>query len=292
MPLLVPSKTIMGEWGSVEGPYLGVRSVSAFGTQITPGLNAYGSPVKVGSNLTVDAWAIWINVNGVAVSDVVKECVVQIGFDFSGGTTFPSSPDEFNSITLLASQASFYNVMGGGCSWYFPLRIPAGTAILARAAMGESTFPAAFVQWVAYGRPKYPEVVRRGSWVETLGTINVGAGTYGTPVTAGTTSEGVAVQLGTLARPAWYFEYGCGTNDATMTTDVLHVDVLRDSATGPHIIQDARWTTDVSEQSSKQPSLLQNPVVDCPAGTPIYGRMQNSGSNTSGYRMLVNAVGG
>lgn len=83
-----------------------------------------------------------------------------------------------------------------------------------------------------------------------------------------------------------------GVNDGSMTGKGLHVDLLRDSSTGPVILQDLNFTTGGAELISKPSSLMCNPVADVPGGTEIFGRAQCSGTLDAAYSMAAFGCGG
>lgn len=292
MTLLSPTKTI-GIFEYIEGSHETTRpAASNWGTVMTPGNNTWGTAVQVGSDVVEDLWAIEFVFTGGGVSTATKSTLVQIGFDFSGGTTFPASPDRYNSITLLVGATVGYNV-GRGTGFWFPLGIPAGTAILMRASTENATVGSVYGAWTGWGRPKYPEATRRGQYVESLGAVE--ATSRGTAVTPGTTSEGTAVLLGTIGtdHPCWYWEFGFSPyNDTTQTANAVHCDLLAGSATGDVILQNGYAYTNAGEALCKLPSIHRFPYADVPGNTGIYGRAQASGTLDANYGMMANGVGG
>lgn len=290
MSLLSPSKSI-GIFNHIEGSHEADRpATGAWGTATTPGQNTYGTAVEIGSNTTEDLWAIGFKITGIAVSGSAKDALVQIGFDFAGGTTFPASPDRYNSITLLASCAGNNNT--GPVNFWFPLGLPSGTKIMARSSVNNATVGQARVAWTGWGRPKYPEATRRGQYVEGLGATP--ASSSGTTITPGTTSVGTAELLGTIDanHPCWFWEYGYGINDSTMTAVGLHVDLLAGSATGDVILQNAFLRTSGGEVIDKMASVYRMPFADVPGGTGVYGRSQSSGTPDADNSMMAYGVGG
>lgn len=290
MTLLSSSKSI-GLFNHIEGSHEATRpQVTNMGSITTPGNNTFGTALSIGSNTTVDLWALEFTITGVAVSAAAKDLLVQIGFDFAGGTTFPASPDRYNSITLLASCAIGYNL--GFVKYFFPLGIPAGTKIMARSSVNNATVGGATVQWTGWGRPKYPEATRRGQYVESLGAVT--ASSRGTTVTPGTTSEGTAVSMGSLAAdlPCWYWEFGYGINDSTMANAAIHCDLLAGSAAGDVILQNGYVRTTSGEGINKLPSIHRFPFAEVAGGTEIFARAQCSGTPDSANSMMAYGVGG
>lgn len=294
MPLLVPSKTPFGEFTYREGSHLTTRPTSVqHGTSLTPGNNTFGTALQVGADVAVELWGIKFWISGLGASTLAKDGLVQVGFDFAGGTTFPASPDRYNSIMLLTGAASAYGTNGSPpAQFYFPLRIPAGTAILARASTNNATVGTVGVAWQGVGRPKYPESIRRGSYVESLGVTT--ATSSGTAITPGTTSEGTAVSLGTLNAdaPCWWWEIGWGVNDATTNALCYHADLLRDSSTGPVIVENLLINHTGGEMISKPSTADLMPISDVPGGTQIYGRAQCSTTSDAAISMMAYGVGG
>lgn len=162
------------------------RPAAANGTSVTPGTSSEGSWTAVGSALSYDGFGLLININSAFTASTPRNYVVDIGFDPAGGTSFTETIRD-----LLAGGATTY-AAGGGCWYYFPIYIPAGTAIGARAQGTNAT--ALRVGWLVMQRPMNPSMVRKGSFCETIG-LTAGA-IVGTAVTAGTTSEGSWTSIG------------------------------------------------------------------------------------------------
>lgn len=290
MPLLVPHKSPVGEFTAREGSHLTSRPAVDYGTSLTPGNNAYGTAVQVGVNTTLECWGLHINVNSINVSAAAKDSLTQIGIDFSGGATFPVTPTKYNSITLLTSCAANYASNGHGVNYYFPLYLPAGTSIMARGSTNNGTVGTQNVNWIVYGRPKNPEAVRRGQFVQSMGIVE--AGSNGTTLTPGTTSEGTAVSVGTVDVESWYWEWGRGCNDSTMTATAMHTDILMGASSGPVIVENLVSGSASAEAIRKPASLEKAPIYSVAAGTEIFARMQCSGAVDSNNSVAVYAVQG
>jgi hypothetical protein len=290
---LLSSTQTIGSYTYIEGSHESTRpATSNWGQTITPGNNTWGTAAQVGSDVAEDLWAIEFTFTNVGVSNNSKSALVQVGFDFAGGTTFPASPDRYNSITLVASNAISYQ-SGFGCQYWFPLGIPAGTAILMRGTTENATVGTIACNWTGWGRPKYPEATRRGAYVESLGVVE--ASSRGTVITPGTTSDGSpTTSLGTLAadHPCWYWEFGFGVhNDTTQGNNAVHCDLLN-ASTGEILLQNGRAFTTSGEAAGKQASLCRMPFHDVAGGTEIFGRAQTSGTLDATYHMTAYGVGG
>ena len=245
------------------------RPASANGTSVTPAVGSYGTAVQLGSDLTQDAYGILINMNTNFTSNTSRNTVVTIGIDESGGT---SPTDKITG--LLCGGASAYTRSGGGIWYYFPLFIPAGSAIFAKA---QSTVTTAIrVGCVTLSQPANPAAIRKGSFVETVG-ITAPAGVAITP---GTTGESAWTLIGTTTLRTWWVQFGVQqtTADTAWTLTALHCDVAVGTAgTKDIIIKDANVNFDTGEYAGS-PQMAAGVEWDIPAGSSIYMRLQGSGT--------------
>jgi hypothetical protein len=262
----------------------GTRPVAAMGTAITPAQNAYGTYASMisGGSLTDDVYEIEININTVGISAAARDCVVSLGLDPAGGTTYTSICD------LLVGPASPYNILGGGTWFKFPYFIRAGTSIGLAAAVNSATLTAinGFVRVKC--RPSHPEQIMIGRYIDQFGVTF--ASSSGTALTEGGASEGAYVQVGAaLTRPIWYLEFGYGCNNATMSAQLSEIDVAVGDATNKlNVINGAAVTSNASEQQSKS---AQGRYCVAATGALLYGRAQSSAGNT-GSSIALYGVGG
>lgn len=247
------------------------RPAAAFGTSITPGNNTMGSWASVISSASVthDIWGFLININSVAVSATAKDCLVDIGIDPAGGSSYTTIIP-----TLLASCAAPYNVGSGGVWYFFPLWKKSGCTVAARAQVNNATVGTARVFITLLGDPVHPETTRVGQSVEAIGVDT--ANSRGTVVTLGTTSDGAWTSLGTTTNKCFFWQVGFGTNDTTMTAAGIHLDIASGDATNKKIlIQDSLVTVTTAEQI-QNPPLTIGCAANVAAGATIYGRGQSS----------------
>lgn len=288
-------------WGLIINSVAdGTRPAAAWGTSITPGNNAYGSYASViaGASVTHDAYGILININSNSVAATIRDALVTIGFDPAGGTSFGGlggvTGREINH--LLASCAPTYTlaVPGvGGISYFFPLKIPAGTSIGAKASVNNATVGTLRVSCKLFCKPSAPELVRVGSYVKTFGETT--ASSRGTAFTPGGASEGTYVQLGSAIAaadsPLWYWECGIGIDNTAITANVVHVDVGLGDATNKRIAIDNQWFgMSTNETIGKAAGgAYQNGA----AGDLVYVRGQSgpAGPDT-GFTAIAYGVGG
>lgn len=259
-------------------------TTSAWGTSVTPGNNAYGSYTEVMSDtlVTDEAYMIEIMITDNFVAAAARDTLVTIGFDFSGGVTYT----DMEISHLLASCAGDLSAgRTGGVIYRFPIRVPAGTAIAAKASINNATVGTLRVACVLYGRPTRKDLIRYGSFVHTYGAVT--ASSSGTSVTAGTTSEGAWANLGTLSNDIWAWELGVGINNTAMNSAILHAE-LGVGSTQKVVIPNVAIATNTDERLHKPAALLNG---NAKSGEAVYGRLQTSGAVTA-YSMIAYGVGG
>lgn len=256
------------------------RPAVANGTAVTPATAAYGAWAALGTALTSDAYGILININSNAGSAASRNTVTKIGVDYAGGTAYT------DLITgLLSGGAGAYNIIG---QWYFfPVFIPAGSTL---AAAGRGSVTTAYrVGSIVSQRPSNPSAIRKGSFVETIG---IGT-TAGVTITPGTTADGAWTTIGTTTKRCWWWQLGLQitTGDTAWGANALHIDIaVGDATTKDIIITDYLIGTDTTE-NMYNPPLTFGVEWDVPAGSTIYARVQNSGTNDA-YTLAVYGCGG
>lgn len=245
------------------------RPAAANGTSVTPSTTGYGTYASVITALASDCFGLLININSNSGSAASRETVVKIGVDMSGGTSY------VDLITdLLAGGAATYSTSGGGLWFFFPLNLPAGSRLAAAAYSTVTT--ALRVGIVPMMRPPNPALIRKASYVETIGA----SGRVGTSVTAGTTTEGAWKLLGATSRRCWWWQLAIQVpaSDTSWNAAVLHADLAVGNGTNYDIIiQDAAISTATTEAMTNPP-LTAGVEWDVPAGSNIYMRLQSSGT--------------
>lgn len=263
-------------------------TTTPFGTLLTPStLDAYSDFVQIGTTLTRDSYGMLINANDVFVGSQFRQAAVQIGVDYNGGTTF-------NSILvspLVVSQAN--NYAGGGGLWtYFPLFIPSGSSVGAASRASNANQFGLNIRYMT-ATPS-PWAVKKASFVETLG-VTLGAGTVtGVSVTPGLANDGAWTLIGTTTRRCWWWQISCMHSDITMTSNNYAVDLAYGNGTNfDTIILDAYVRTTPSETFENQPITINAEHV-VPAGSDIYVRVQNAGTNENAgtFQVVVYGCGG
>jgi len=260
------------------------RPAAANGTAITPAAGSYGSWAQVGSDLTADAYGILININSNYTASASRNTVVDIGVDPAGGSSYTA-----RIAGLICGNADSYTSAGrSGCGvwYYFPLFIPANSSVAAR---GHSTVATAFrVGIIVMQRPSNPAMIRKGSFVETLGV----SGNQGTAITPGTTAESSWVSIGTTTKRCWWWQMGwqVPSTDTGHQTAAIHLDLALTNTGSGIIIRDLMVNTQAQESLTNRP-LTQGVEWDVPAGTTLYVRAQTSGT-AEASQVAVYGLGG
>lgn len=266
----------------------GTRPAVAWGTSITPGNNTYDSYTEVmpAASVTDDAHAILININSVSVSTAARDCIVTIGIDPAGGSNYVAFIEH-----LLCSDAGAYVTAqcgAGGVYYYFPVRVPSGSSLAAKASVNNATVGTVRVAITLY-RASRPESVYVGSFVQTFGAVE--ASSCGTSVTPGTTSPGDWVSVGTVTTPIRAWEVGMGVNDDTTTVNVHHLWVgVGDASNKKEVIKAHPIVMNSAESLGK--GHAHAPGFGA-AGDTVYVRNQvGPSASDSSISMIAYGVGG
>lgn len=275
---------------------LTVRPGNTYGTTVTPGNNVYGSYVQCIAATAYETYFMEIVVHGISVAAAAKDALVTIGIDPAGGSAYTDFIQH-----LVVSNASLASGGPGvvGKTYRFPLRVPAGASIAAKASVNNATVGTAVVAIKLYGRPSHPELVRAGAYVDTFGAVT--ASSRGTTITSGTTAEGTWTLIGSnVARPYWWWQAGMGINDSTMgggANGTYTVDVAVGTSTTvlDVVFEDERYCVlNTSEAMGCIPLADHEYVKDVPGDgvTDVFARMRCSGTADSALSVAVYALGG
>jgi hypothetical protein len=282
--LFVPNNP---SFGYVTGNVLATRPAAAFGTSITPGTsNSYGSYTEIlgDANVTRDCYGMMLNFNSSFVTVQARDILATIGIDVAGGSSYV----DFISH-LLASCAGSFDEGHGGHWYYFPVFIPAGAAIAAKASVNNGTASTMRCAIWLYGAPKNLSGLVYGQGVETVGAVT--ASSRGTAVTPGTTSEGSWTSIGTTTRKWKFAQHGMGINDTSLTSGGAYANDLSFGDGTNNILLDQdkmHLVPNTTEALSAQ--LRAQSYCDVPLGETIYGRSQCSGTPDSNVSMAAYGV--
>jgi hypothetical protein len=244
-------------------------SGSAVGTAITPGNNTKGSWVTciASGSVTEDVYGIFIALNNAGVSALAKNCIVDIGIDPAGGTSFTTViPDLFAGNCGLSVAGS-----AGFITFYFPLFIKSGSTIGARASVNNATVGTVRAKIDIFGKPSAPELFKTGSFVRAYGIVS--GSSKGTDVTIGaSSSEGSWTSIGTIADDnVWHWQLGCGINGANYQDTTYVADMsIGDGSNKFIVMQDVPVVVTTSEAIGTR--ITNNTTYQAANGATIYVR--------------------
>jgi hypothetical protein len=267
-------------FGLTQASWGTTRPAAANGTVVTPVVGSKGSWAQLISSVTADAYGVLVNINSNSASAANRNSVVDIGIDESGGTSYAVAiPD------LLGGAVGAYTVVG--VWYYFPLFVPAGSRIAARA---QSTVTNAFrVGCQLFERPSNPAQIRKGGFVEAIGV----SGVSGTSVTGGTTTEGAWTSLGTTTERLWWWQLGLQIDvaDTNWNVAALHVDLAVGNGSSYDVIIADALITATTAEALTNPPLSAGVEWSVPAGSTMYARIQSSGA-LDPYQVSAYGLGG
>lgn len=273
--LLVPVGT--NTFGGFE-PSTTARPAAAQGTSVTPAVGSKGSYAQLIASTAADSYGVLVCINSNTSSNSSRNTVVDIALG-AAASEIVLIPD------LICGNAAAYTL--GGTWYYFPVFVPAGSRVSARAQGSVTNAIRVYAQ--LFQAPVNPSGIRKASFVEAIGVTPPS----GTAITAGSTSEGAWTLIGTTTNRLWWFGFGLqvNTTDTAHVSAVAHVDIaVGDGTTFVPIIQEAQFLTSTAEACNNPPLSVgvEYPVA---AGSSIYARMQSSG-NPDPYNLAVYGAGG
>ncbi len=241
----------------------------------------YGAVTELisAANNTQDSWGVEVLAFGTGASAASTPTCLDI---LIGGAT-----DDVLIPGLLCGQT--YNAAIR--SWYFPVHVPAGVRIAARAASVRTS--AADTDGVRvcvrlYGGAPPPHKV--GRKVTTYGTKPSAArGLSITPAASGAAASVTQMTASTTERHfAFLPSFQLGGDTAVATSALLAVGIGIGAATEERI---GTWWFAIDTQEAAMGPIPGTPVYrEVPSGTRLTMLVSNSTTNESGYDGLVHAV--
>jgi hypothetical protein len=277
--LFVPAGA--NSFGNVQFSMGTTRPGTNYGTTVTPAIGSKGAWAEVISSLTDETYGLLICVNSNTTTNNSRNTVIDIGVG-AAASEIVLIPD------LIGGNASNYNTGGGGVWYYFPVSIPAGTRVSARAQSTVTTALRVFAQ--AFQRPLQPSMLKRAAFVEAIGT---GTLPNGTDVTSGTTNKGAWTLLGTTTQRCWFWQLGVQVSSADVSqgTNVYHIDLARGDGTNYNIIINNMYFNTSSSENHSQSAVTIGCEYPVPAGSNIYARAQ-CGGTVDPLRIAAYGAGG
>lgn len=285
MPLFQPATP---EFNFIYSNVSATRPAAAWGFShtagVAPAFSTYATLVAA-ANITTDIFGIELIFNNAALAATTRNLLVNIGIDTAGGTAFTT-----RIPALLAGHAGVFTI-GGGISYYFPLYIPSGSSIGIQAA-GTTAF--AFNTAVRlFGRPRYVDSIRAGSYVINYGTTAATA--TGSAITIGTTAEGAYTQVGVATtRNHWYWQMGHTFVDTNVAASGIAFDLAVGSSTtvNKQIFQDQYFFYDGSERIWNLPLSQFSYYGNSTVGDLVFIRGQSSGVAETSLSVAAYGLGG
>lgn len=274
----------------IHGP-AAARPVATYGVSVTPAQNAKGSYAQLisGASLTDDVYFIEITIHSNTVSTAARATILDIGYDPAGGTSYTVLiPDLLCSAACIGMANREGSV---GFRYRFPLFIKSGTSLAAAASVNNATVGTLRCYVRLFCKPKHPEAVKVGSFVESLGVA--AATSQGTAVTPGTTSDGSWTSLGTTVRDTWWHQVGASMNNGAIAGNLAYFNDLSAGAAGGEqlLVDNCLLYTNSNVEAVALPDQwpLGGNVV---GGATLWGRSQCSGTPDSGFTMMAYCLGG
>lgn len=260
------------------------RPTATPGTSVTPGINTKGSAAQLLSAISRDCYGIKINLNSGDFSGEARNQLVDIMIDPAGGTNYSVLiPDLFGCGPSAGAVSA---------NWFwFPIFIPAGSSVAARASVNAATARTLRVWATLVGDPSRPDAIDVGTFVRAFGVT--AATSEGTAVTPGTTSDGAYVSLGTTAERLWWWQMSMGFNDATAEALNYMADLAIGDATNKQmVLPNQPFGTGTGE--TVRSILMTEGAFEAEIGSNVYARAQvdNTGLTNSNASVIAYGMGG
>jgi hypothetical protein len=223
---------------------------------------------------TIDSWGITIIASNVAANAAASECALDI---LTGAAT-----EDILIPDLLAGYAG--DVLGAK-QWFFPLYIPAGTRIAARAA---SVRTAAAIRVLAILHGGSPPPFRCGRRVTTYGMGTVPNGTAVTPTASGGAASTTEITAATTEDHFAFLPSFQLATDTTVQASSLAIGIGLGANTVERLATWIFWKNAAEMMSGPFPVM---PAFrDVPAGTRLSLLASNGGVNDDAYNGVIHAV--
>ena len=256
---------------------------AAHGTSVPSDAAAYtkGANTALLAGIAHDAYGMTIMMGGGATTGTIRRQLTDILIDPAAGVGNAGSSWSVKIANLFSNSPSLTT---GEQGWwfYFPIFIPAGTAIGAamQDVVGTSTIR---VGVRLHGQPTRPDLLMVGTQVQTIGadTANT-AGTAYTPGVLGAQGS-YSSSIGTLTYSSWWWQVGVGTADASMGGIAMAIDVAANATNKIVCLQEVLWRGGGNETCTKSAIGSIAPFQHIGAGQDVYvrGRTASSAADTT-----------
>jgi hypothetical protein len=288
--MLVVPKSARGNLGLTVDNW-GTNPSNQPGTTVTPGTSgAEGSWTECISDtlVTEDLVALHITVMQATAATAPRNMFLDIGIDPAGGTSY---------VVLLE------NIVCGdpysaapAQQWFFPILIPAGSAIAARIRGVSATPGTQKVALRGWGRSSAPETMPVAQFSQTLGVTETTA-VDATAFTPGNAADGTWASLGATSRDLWWWQLGYQIDNATITAEFTYIDLgYGDGTSGGtttiHRLMHSGSTSEYVTPILGTWAIWPASYCPLPAGTTMYVRGRCNNAPDTGYQAGVVALGG
>lgn len=261
------------------------------GVSIVPGASsAEGSWTGIALNTDIvnDVFGVRLRIQGGNVSATSKEHLLDLGWDPAGGTTYVEKISNLacgESATFQAAGSS----PGGFREYYFPIYIPAGSAVAVRIQGLAATAGTVRVDAVFYGKPTNPDALLFGQYAETVGAIT---GSSGVTFSPGNATNGSWADLGTTVKPCWLWQLCVQNNTTTMAGVNLCCDLAFGDASNKHLIIEGLLVPESSSEAVASYASWPDGYGEVPAGSHLYVRGSASGAPAGTHNAVAIGIGG
>jgi len=267
----------------------GTNPSASIGTSVVPGAsNAEGSWTQIASsaNIAQDVYWVYLQIHSGATSGQAKNQLLDIGIDPAGGTSYTPF---FENLVVGASPSI---TTSGAREHVFPISIKAGSSVAVRIQGSNATAGTVRVVARFYGQPTRPELVPRGYFAQTFGTIT---NSNGQSITPGNAADGAWADLGAVTTPLWWFQLGYQIDNATITAEYTYLEVAWGDGTNKHTmfkVMHGGTTAEVCGLAAQTQMLACAAYKPVPAGANIYVRGRCNNAPDTGYNVTVVGIGG
>ena len=266
--------------------YSSSAPATSYGVSVIPGAsNVEGAWTQIASaaQITDAVWEFELYVGGGNTTTESKEHLLDVGVDPAGGAAYSAV------ISNLACGQAAALTTGGGRRWRFPLEILSGSSVAVRIQGANATAGTVRVAGIFYGRPSAPELIKCGSFAETIGAITNSSGVSFTP---GNGADGAWTLLGVTTNHLWWWQIGVQCDNAAVAANIAtSIDLAYGDATNKTIIIEDLVTLQTTAELFHSPQA-QNCNCSVPAGTNIYIRSRASGAPDTGWNAVAVGIGG
>jgi len=270
MPLAYPASTAQAWQTNVTVSDRDGTTITASATANTKGAYSAGQLIAATDEPSYGLW--------VMVTNPAQAAAVTLGFLLDIG--IGPSGSEVDLITNLCcgnASASDSSSQHGGKSWYFPIYIPDGERVAARA---QSTTASEAMEVAIWCEQDFARQPYYASSVTTYGALTSGD-SHGTTVLAGNAAFGSWVSIGTTSSDHKLWQVGVD-NDADTTLGgadlLMEVGIGPDSANVTAIGTNIQFTTTANEAFNHVFLPFFAPV---PSSTGLWARIAAQAANMS-----------